>query len=164
MRLAPGPLSCVSPLESRVLGPASHLWDGFWVTAVWSHQKFRVWDPTFRMSFLLAYIVGKKSWKLVVTISRSSSSQTFFKIRVLKYFARFTGKHSCWSLFLIKLQAFRQLYWKWGSNTGGFLWILRNFQEQLFDTPLVATFAFQSVVNWEKTQHQFSKTQRCING
>ena len=105
MRLAPGLLSCVSPLEFRVLGPGSHLWDGFWVTAVWSHQKFRVWGPTFRMQFSLAYILGKKSWKLVVNISRRSSSQTFFKIRVLKYFAWFTGKHSCWSLFLIKLQA-----------------------------------------------------------
>ena len=31
----------------------------------------------------------------------------FFKIGVLKNFIRFTGKHLCWSLFLIKLQAFR---------------------------------------------------------
>ena len=32
----------------------------------------------------------------------------FFKIDVLKNFAIFTEKHLCWSLFLIKLQAFRQ--------------------------------------------------------
>ena len=31
----------------------------------------------------------------------------FFKIGVLKHFAIFTGKHVCWSLFLIKLQASR---------------------------------------------------------
>ena len=37
--------------------------------------------------------------------SRSSLSQVFFKIDVLKNFASFTGKHQCWSLFLIKLQA-----------------------------------------------------------
>ena len=36
---------------------------------------------------------------------RSSRSQMFFKIGVLKNFANFTGKHLCWSLFLIKLQA-----------------------------------------------------------
>ena len=30
----------------------------------------------------------------------------FFKIGVLKKFAIFTGKRQCWSLFLIKLQAF----------------------------------------------------------
>ena len=36
---------------------------------------------------------------------RSSRSQTFFKIGVLKNFANFTGKHLCWSLFLIKWQA-----------------------------------------------------------
>ena len=32
----------------------------------------------------------------------------FFKIDVLKDFAIFTGKHLCWSLFLIKLPIFRQ--------------------------------------------------------
>ena len=34
----------------------------------------------------------------------------FFKIVVLKNFANFTGKHLCWSLFLIKLQAHRQVF------------------------------------------------------
>ena len=35
---------------------------------------------------------------------RSSGPQMFFKLGVLKNFANFTGKHLCWSLFLIKLQ------------------------------------------------------------
>ena len=39
---------------------------------------------------------------------RSSGSQLFFKIiGVLNNFAIFTGKNLCWSLFLIKLQAWR---------------------------------------------------------
>ena len=42
---------------------------------------------------------------------RSSRSQMFFKIGVLKNFAIFTGKSLCWSLFLIKLL-------KRNSNTG----------------------------------------------
>ena len=33
----------------------------------------------------------------------------FFKIGVRKYFANFTDKHRSWSLFLIKMQAFRTL-------------------------------------------------------
>ena len=33
--------------------------------------------------------------------------QMFFKIGVLKNFSIFTGKHSCWSRFVIKLKAFR---------------------------------------------------------
>ena len=33
--------------------------------------------------------------------------QVFFKIGVLKNFRNFTGKHPCWSLFLIKLQVLR---------------------------------------------------------
>ena len=39
---------------------------------------------------------------------RSSRSQILFKTGVLKNFANFTGKHMCWSLFLIKLQVCRQ--------------------------------------------------------
>ena len=38
---------------------------------------------------------------------RSSRSQMFFKIGILKHFANFTGKHLCWSFFLMKLQALR---------------------------------------------------------
>ena len=36
---------------------------------------------------------------------RSSRSQMFLRIGVLKNFANFTGKHLRWSLFLIKLQS-----------------------------------------------------------
>ena len=39
--------------------------------------------------------------------TRSSHSQMFFKIVVLENSAIFTGKHLCWSLFVIKLQAWR---------------------------------------------------------
>ena len=38
---------------------------------------------------------------------RSSCSQMFFKIGPLKNFVNFTGKDLRWSLFSIKLQAFR---------------------------------------------------------
>ena len=44
------------------------------------------------------------------------------KIDVLKNFPNFTGKHLCWSLFLIKLQALKPATpLKKDSNTGGFL-------------------------------------------
>ena len=52
----------------------------------------------------------------------------FFNIVLLKNFAIFTGKQLCWSLFLIKLQAFRlATLLKRDSNTGVFLCILRSF-------------------------------------
>ena len=38
---------------------------------------------------------------------KSSHLKFSVKKGVLKNFASFTGKHPCWSLFLIKLQAFR---------------------------------------------------------
>ena len=39
--------------------------------------------------------------------SKSSRSQMFSEISSNKNFVIFTGKHLCWGLFLIKLQAFR---------------------------------------------------------
>ena len=63
--------------------------------------------------------------ELLRELSRSSRSQMFFKIGVLRNFAMFTGKHLCWSLFLIKLQAWRPAsLFERDSNTG--------FSEELF--------------------------------
>ena len=64
---------------------------------------------------------------------RSGHRRWFIKKSILKNFAIFSGKNLCWSLFLIKLQVFRSAtLLKRYSNTGVFLLILRNFQEQLF--------------------------------
>ena len=62
-----------------------------------------------------------------VLCTRIKSSHRRFSIKkaVLKNFAIFTGKHQCWSLFLVKLL-------KRDSNTGVFLSILRDFYEHLF--------------------------------
>ena len=48
---------------------------------------------------------------------RSSRLQMLYKISVLKNFAKFTGKHLCWSLFFRGLQ----LYLKNDTDTGVFL-------------------------------------------
>ena len=70
-------------------------------------------------------------WNIIV--SRCGRSQMFFKISVLKRFANFTGKHLCWSLFLIKLQALRPAtLLKKDSNTGVYLWNLRIFNNTFF--------------------------------
>ena len=59
---------------------------------------------------------------------KSSRSQMFFKIGVLKNFVIITGKQLCWKLFLIKLQTFRPVtLLKGDSNVDIFLWILRIF-------------------------------------
>ena len=60
--------------------------------------------------------------------SRSSCLQILIKISVLKTFAIFTGKQLCWSPFSRKLQVLKSASLLKGySNTGVFLWILRNF-------------------------------------
>ena len=56
--------------------------------------------PRFRRSpeedVMLSFVNPRKG--------RGSRLQIFFKIGVLKNFADFTGKHRCWSLFLIKFK------------------------------------------------------------
>ena len=42
--------------------------------------------------------------------TRSSHSEMFFKIGVLKNLTNFTGKHLCWSLCLIKLQTWNRCF------------------------------------------------------
>ena len=42
---------------------------------------------------------------MCVQYVQKQPTEVFFKKDVLKNFANFTGKHLCWSLFLIKLQA-----------------------------------------------------------
>ena len=59
---------------------------------------------------------------------RSSRWQMYFKIEVFKNFAIFTGKHMCWSLFVMKLLAYKPAnLLKRDSNTSIFLLILPNF-------------------------------------
>ena len=55
----------------------------------------------------LLFWINLGKWEKVESIIRNSLSQMFFKICVLKIFPIFTGKHLCWRLFLIKLQAFQ---------------------------------------------------------
>ena len=56
----------------------------------------------FQMSFSDKHKIKKHmETKLKVTSSRSSCSQMFFKISVLKNFANFIGKHLCGSFFSI---------------------------------------------------------------
>ena len=53
---------------------------------------------------------------------KNQAPEVFYKKAVLKNFSVFTGKHLCWSLFLIKLQAFRSATsLKRDPNTGVFL-------------------------------------------
>ena len=46
-------------------------------------------------------------WVLQNDINRGSPFQMFFKIGAVKNFTNFIGKQLCWSIFLIKLQAWR---------------------------------------------------------
>ena len=65
----------------------------------------------FRRTQITSYICPVDIAKFLRTAflytSRSSRLQMFFKIGAFKSFAKFTGKHLCWSLFLKKLAGSR---------------------------------------------------------
>ena len=85
----------------------------------------------FKNSFFEKHVWASKykSWK---KLNRQKQPPLFYRCSVkkdfLKNFANFKGKHLCWSLFLIKLQASRPAtLLKRDSNTGVFLLSLRDF-------------------------------------
>ena len=76
-------------------------------------------------------------WCLFQEIIIFNCMQMFFKTGVSRNVTIFRGKHLCWSLFLIKLQALRpetlfQPCPKRDFNTSVFLKILQKFYKQLF--------------------------------
>ena len=80
---------------------------------------------------------------LLSFVYRSIRWQMFFKIGVFKNFASFKGKHLCWSLILIKLQAwFAGTLSKRDSNTIVFCESCEVLRTPFYRTPTVATSAF----------------------
>ena len=72
--------------------------------------------PLFRTSLFRVVL------SFYISIYGSGHRRYSVKKCILKNFANFTGKHLCWSLFLLKRY----------SNIDVFLWNLRSFQEHLF--------------------------------
>ena len=69
--------------------------------------------------------------------------ELFCKKGVLRNFANFTGKHLCWSLFLIELQTFKPAaLLKIDSNTDVFLWNLQDHLIWSLRTPASETCSF----------------------
>ena len=60
-------------------------------------------SPTFE----IRVIFQKLRFIFHITLFQKQPPEVFYKKAVLKNFAIFTGKHMCWNLFLIKLQAIR---------------------------------------------------------
>ena len=57
--------------------------------------------------------------KTRMSVFHKQPPEVFYKKKIRKIFAIFTGKHLCWNLFLIELQGFRSAaLLKTDSNTG----------------------------------------------
>ena len=65
-----------------------------------------LWSLTAHIYYVIIIVTGGFSkTSFFIIIFRSRHMQMFFKTGVIRNFAICTGKHLCWSLFLIKLQA-----------------------------------------------------------
>ena len=74
-----------------------------------------------------------RAWAMCFSTANKQPLRVFYNKSFFTYFVIFTGEHLCWSLFLIKLQAFSPVFLlKRDSNTGAFPWIVRNFEKHLF--------------------------------
>ena len=83
--------------------------------------------------FFLALLCSTLSSSSLSSRYKSRHRRCSIQKTVLKKFATFTGKHLCWSHFLIKLLIWRPAtLLKRESNTGVFLWILGHCKEDLF--------------------------------
>ena len=111
------------------------LWHLWW-SAIFSKfacNTLQLWATAAEKSYFITALINAEQQLLQNTsrkllVFRSSRSQMFLKIGVLKNVANFTGIHLCWSLFLIKLQSWRPaILLKRDSNTGVILWGLQNF-------------------------------------
>ena len=76
-------------------------------------------------------------------VHKSNHSQMFFKIGVLKNFAIFTGKCLCWSLFLIKLQAYNFIKKEIPTQEFSYEYC-KIFKKVLYKTLQVATFGYSN--------------------
>ena len=82
--------------------------------------RFKIWCYHWKPRWSVAVNLDIPSiLNEVLWLLRSGRLQIILIVGVLKYFAIFTGKRLCWSIFLIKLQAFRSVtLLKSDSNTG----------------------------------------------
>ena len=75
-------------------------------TQVFSCEFFEIFKKIFFIEYL--WMIAFEYFNVCkVSFGRSSRSQMFSKVGVLKSFAIFTGKQLSWSFFLIKSKAFR---------------------------------------------------------
>ena len=84
----------------------------------------------------------------------------FLKIVAFKNLANFTGKHLCWSLFLIKLYTWGpETLLKRDSNTDVFLRNLPNFWKHLFykTLPVAASVDEEFIAMWREYQGRNEK-------
>ena len=107
-----------------------------------------------------------------VLIFRSSRSQIFFKIDVLKISASFTGKQLCWSLFLIKLLVHRCFPLKLTEffyeqfllqNTSGGWFCGFSSKNNIISSVIMITLGYNKKLSWKYCDYHHPSLQENIH-
>ena len=112
-------------------------------------HRFFLWEWNLKRLILININICWNDANSRYPFREVSRPEVFCKKGVPRNFTKFTGKHLCQSLFLIKLKLWGlQLYYKRDPDTGVFLQILQNFTEHLFtkNTLLEAASAFTLII------------------
>ena len=87
-------------------------------------------------------------------VNRTTRSQMFYKIGVLKHFSKLIGNHLWWNHLLINLRTFSPVtLLKRDSSTNIILWFLPNFWEHLYKISLGYCFCI----------HKWTGRHRCLS-
>ena len=103
------------PLGSLKIKTAASLSSEIWpITPTSLLKKNLTYSSIFKMYFMKSFAAAKASLAFIKYRCRSSRSQMFFKISVLKNFGIFTGKHLLESVFnqVAGVQVFSSEYYK----------------------------------------------------
>ena len=109
------------PLSSLKIKPVAYLIMETWeITPTNLLKENLTYSSIFKAYFKKILASAKASLIFIKNRCKSSRPQMFFKIGVFKKFTIFREKHLCWSVLLIKLQAF----WCFPVNIAKFLRIV----------------------------------------
>ena len=114
-------------------------WKPHSINSLYQHLPSAIYSPLFIKSYQKSVL----SLKFCIIETSLLQIQEFFKKGVLRNFTKFTGKHLCQSLFLIKLQALPLVVPRCSVKKGD----LRNFAK-FTGKHLCQSHSFNKVVGW----------------
>ena len=124
------------------------MWQSSWISLWKLHCARKLSRFCVKISVFWNVATSIKIHCVILLLFRSSHQRCSLKIGVLKNFAKFTGKHSCQSLFFNKVVGFlfKKRLWRTSFFTGDCYWLFTVWSS-IFDSLFLW---IQSMVIWNQ--------------